>query len=101
MVVELIDWPSSISSQFAKIGWVILIHFFGKTDIVVATYAASLILAEKNWPLVFSNCLVVLGKPALVSFEVDEGVFSRIERSINGHFPLIFIEAHFIQNAMH
>jgi hypothetical protein len=62
VIVELVDRASRISTQFAKIGRVVLIHFLGKADVIIAANAAALVLAEQDRPLVLADHLVVLAE---------------------------------------
>lgn len=62
VVVELVDRPCSIAPQLAQVGGVVLVHLLGETDVVVASNASTLILAEEDGPLVFAHGLVVLAE---------------------------------------
>lgn len=100
MVVELVDGPRSIASQFAKIGRVILVHLLGEADVIITPNAPSLILAEKDRPLVLAHSLVVLTEPRSIPFEIDKRVLSLTERGVDGSLAFRFVEAGLVEDLM-
>lgn len=97
----MVDGACRVSSQFAEIGGVVLVHFLGEADVVVAADAASLVLAKEDGPLVFPHHLVELAESALVALEVDEGVLSLLQRSVDGHPPFVLVETRLAQESVH
>jgi hypothetical protein len=100
VVVELVDGPRSIASQFAKIGRVILVHLLGEADVIITPNAPSLILAEKDRPLVLAHSLVVLTEPRSIPFEIDKRVLSLTERGVDGSLAFRFVEAGLVEDLM-
>jgi len=72
VVVELVDGTGCITSEFAQVRGVVLVHLLGEADVVVAADAAALVFAEEDGPLVLPDGLVVLAEPTLVPLEVHE-----------------------------
>ena len=101
MIKELVDRPSSIAPQFTKVTWVVFVHFFGETDIVVAANTSSLVLTEHYWSLIFSYDLVALTEPALIPFEVYEGMLIDIQGSVDGSPAFFLIKPNLVHEGVH
>lgn len=101
VIVKLINRSCCISSQFAQVGRVVLVHFLGEAYVVVAANAASLVLAEEDRALVFAHYLVELAESALVALEVNKRVLSLLQRSVDGHSPLVLVKASLAQESVH
>jgi hypothetical protein len=77
---------------YTKIRRFRLIHFLGKTDIIITANASSLIFAKKKRPVVFSCDLKIVRQSTGISFKVAKSGLAFFEGFIIKLFFFLFVE---------